>query len=189
MQPLACLRIALASVLVLAVFGCGSSGKKSAGSEKESVAEALSKHVHFAHQLSRRGDIGKQDDATRKVKLSGAAGLHIAPNGDSLMSLDAENPDQDDNAAKNVLCQFAGAEGHSEIPVKDVLADRAGGDDAVRTGPRARIGGPGADQGRRCRHDRGGLGAVCGWRAAVAVRRQGGRRHGLALVACARGAA
>jgi hypothetical protein len=134
MQPLACLRIALASVLVFAVFGCGSSGKKAAGSEKESVAEALSKHVHFAHQLTRRGDIGKEDDAARKVKLSGAAGLHVAPNADSLMSLDVENPDQDDNAAKNVLCQFAGSSGHSEIPVKEVLADQGGGDDAGSSG-------------------------------------------------------
>ena len=126
MQQLACLRIALASALVLAALGCGSSGKKAA-TEKESVAEALTKHVHFAHGLSKPGEIGKADAAARKVKLTGAAGLHIAPDADSLMSLDADNPDQDKNAAKNVLCQFAGSKSHAEVPVKEVLADQSGG--------------------------------------------------------------
>lgn len=137
MQQLACLRIALASGLVLATLGCGSSGKKAATSEQESVAEALTKHVHFAHQLTPKpGDIAKADAAARKVKLSGTAGLQVEPSGDSLMSLDVENPDEDQNAAKNVLCQFAGSKSHSVIPVKEVLADQgsdAGGGGSSET--------------------------------------------------------
>jgi hypothetical protein len=122
MQYPAHVRALFALVLAPVAFGCGSSGK-TAATEQESLAEALTKHVHFAHQLTKPGSIGKASAAARKVKLTRTAGLDLEPESEALMSLDVDNPDEDDNASQAVLCQFSGSKSHAQVPVKDVMDD------------------------------------------------------------------
>jgi hypothetical protein len=97
--------------------GCSSSGKKTANQgDSKAVAEALSAGITIEHGRKLSGVIPKTTAKDVDVTQDDAP-LTLAPSGDGLMSLDADNPDEADDPVEAMLLQFEDSSDHFEADV------------------------------------------------------------------------
>lgn len=117
--------LALISITLVGACG-GDAGGGDDDVQRESVADALTRAVRFAHGRSRDGDLAGLDPAAGTVSLDASQQVvDMVPGGASLMALDVENPDGDAVAA--TLLQFEGADSHTSVPVPGDDAGAGGG--------------------------------------------------------------
>src|SRR6476659_6967100 len=86
--------------------GCSSSGRKTANQgDSKAVAEALSDGIKIDNGKKLAGVIPKPTATDVDVKQDDKP-LTLAPEGDAIMSLDADNPDEDTDPVTEMLMQF-----------------------------------------------------------------------------------
>jgi hypothetical protein len=115
--------------------GCSSSGKKTANQgDSKAVSEALTTGITVEHGKKLAGVIPKAT-ATDVDVTQDDAPLMLAPNGgESIMSLDADNPDEDTDPVAAMLMQFDGSDEHFEADVEASGSDAGTADAGTSTG-------------------------------------------------------
>lgn len=105
--------------------GCSSSGKKTANQgDSKAVSEALTTGIEIDHGKKLAGVIPKPTATDVDVQQQDDAPLMLAPTGgDSIMSLDADNPDEDTDPVTAMLMQFADSNEHIEAAVEPSASD------------------------------------------------------------------
>jgi hypothetical protein len=118
------------------IASCSDSGKKEAtSSEKTSmaVAEALTSGAKFDGGLIKSGLIPKATAEDVDITQDDPP-LELAPGDSALMSLNVENPEQDDDPVVATLIQFDGSDDHVEVGVGDADGGVADGGVADASG-------------------------------------------------------
>ncbi len=124
--------VVIGSVLGALAAACGGDGGDGGGSGSEgSLAEALTTGVEFENGVLRSRLMPESDDGGERVRLAfESATLRLQPGQESTMTLDVENPDEDDQPLASLLLQFEGSKSHIEVPRGDNVsgADAGAGD-------------------------------------------------------------
>jgi hypothetical protein len=98
--------------------GCSSSGKKTANQgDSKAVSEALTTGITVEHGKKLAGVIPKATADDVEVTQPDEP-LTLAPKGDAIMSLDADNPDEDSDPVEAMLMQFEDSDEHFEADVE-----------------------------------------------------------------------
>lgn len=104
--------------MIAAMVGCTSSGKTAQSGGSNALSEALTRGVKFDKGLLKKGALPKSNAAGDKVRLlTDAVALSMAPGKASIMTLDADNPDEDKHPVAATLMQFEGSDSQIEVPV------------------------------------------------------------------------
>lgn len=121
---------------IVCAAGCSSSGKKTANQgDSKAVSEALSTGIMVEHGMKLAGVIPKPTATKVDVTQQDDAPLMLAPagNGDSIMSLDADNPDEDTDPVTAMLMQFGDSNDHIEADVEASESDGGTADAGTTT--------------------------------------------------------
>ncbi len=103
------------AAILTAGASCTSSGKQAATPTGKAVAEALTTGANFPDGLIKKGAIPAAD--ADKVSLAqNDPPIKLKPGDSVIMSLDADNPDEDSDPVDATLIQFEDSDSHIEVP-------------------------------------------------------------------------